>query len=99
MPDAYKLKIASLPHVEVVAAQTWFGGIYHDLSDQFANLAVDYESIDKIWPDWGVSPVAVREFKRVRIACLVGRVTIRPITGAWVSRSCFVAPSIQSISP
>ena len=77
MPDAYKRKIAMLPHVEAVAAQTWFGGIYHQLSDQFPNLAVDSDSIDKIWPDWGVSPSAVQEFKQIRIACLVGSVTMQ----------------------
>src|SRR5262249_43246795 len=61
--------------------QTWFGGVYHDMSDQFANLAVDSDGIEKIWPDWGVSPDAVREFKRTRIACLVGRVTMK--TNHW----------------
>src|SRR5215472_17270745 len=56
VPEAYKRRIAGLPHVEGVAAQTWFGGVYHDMSDQFANLAVDSDGIEKIWPDWGVSP-------------------------------------------
>jgi putative ABC transport system permease protein len=77
IPDSYKRKIAELPHVEAVAAQNWFGGIYHDVSDQFANLAVDHDSIERIWPDWGISPIAIREFKRIRIACLVGLVTMK----------------------
>jgi putative ABC transport system permease protein len=81
VPEAYKRTIATMPHVQAVAAQTWFAGVYHDRSDQFANLAVDPDSIEKIWPDWGVSPDTVREFKRVRIACLVGRVTMK--TNHW----------------
>src|SRR5262249_17018205 len=28
VPDAYKQTIAALPHVEAVAAQTWFGSLY-----------------------------------------------------------------------
>jgi putative ABC transport system permease protein len=81
VPDAYKQTIAALPHVEAVAAQTWFGGLYRDVSDQFGSLAIDSESIEKIWPDWGVSPIAVGEFKRSRVGCLVGRITMQ--THGW----------------
>jgi putative ABC transport system permease protein len=77
VPDVYKRTIATLPHVEAVAAQTWFGGLYRDISDQFGSLAIDPDSIEKIWPDWGVSPVAIGEFKRSRIGCLVGRITMQ----------------------
>src|SRR5215510_5886748 len=48
LPEAYKRKIESMPHVEALAAQTWFGGVYHDLADQFPNLAVDHENIEKV---------------------------------------------------
>jgi putative ABC transport system permease protein len=81
VPDAYKRTIAALPHVEAVAAQTWFGSLYRDISDQFGSLAIDSDKIERIWPDWGVSPIAVGDFKRSRIGCLVGRVTMR--THGW----------------
>jgi len=77
VPEAYKRTITALPHVEACAAQIWFGGIYQSVSYRFPNLAVDADSIEKIWPDWGVSPLAVREFKRIRVACLVGRDTMK----------------------
>src|SRR5262249_26125343 len=48
VPDAYKQTIASLPHVEAVAAQTWFGSLYRDISDQFGSLAIDFDSIERI---------------------------------------------------
>ena len=48
VPDAYKQTIAALPHVEAVAAQTWFGSLYRDISDQFGSLAIDFDSIERI---------------------------------------------------
>src|ERR1700726_3042344 len=32
IPVAYKQRIQAVPHVETVAAQSWFGGIYHEVS-------------------------------------------------------------------
>jgi putative ABC transport system permease protein len=72
LPEAYRGRIAALPHVEQVAAFTLFAGIYHLPSDQFPNFAVDHAGIDKMWPDWGISRVAAEAFKHTRIACLAG---------------------------
>src|SRR6201987_2279076 len=35
IPVAYKQRIGTVPHVEAVLAQSWFGGILHDVTDQF----------------------------------------------------------------
>lgn len=72
LPEAYRRKIEGRPDVEAVAAFTFFLGIYHEPADLFPNAAVDHEQLDVIWPDWGISPAAVEEFKRLRIACLAG---------------------------
>ncbi len=72
LPEAYRRKIEGRPDVEAVAAFTFFLGIYHEPTDQFPNAAVDHEQLDVIWPDWGISPAAVEDFKRLRIACLAG---------------------------
>ena len=34
-PEAYKVKIATIPHVVAVAPVVIYGGIYHEASDQF----------------------------------------------------------------
>src|SRR5437868_14230216 len=34
IPLAYKQRIAKVPHVEAVAAQCWFGGVYREVFDQ-----------------------------------------------------------------
>jgi putative ABC transport system permease protein len=72
LPEAYRRKIEGHPDVRAVTAFTFFLGIYHEPSDQFPNAAVDHEQLEVIWPDWGISPAAAQEFKRLRIACLAG---------------------------
>jgi putative ABC transport system permease protein len=77
LPEAYKLKIATTPHVVAVTADNFFGGIYHEVSDQFPNIAVDPEQIDVMWPDWGFSPGGVEQFKKLRTATLVAQGTMK----------------------
>ena len=33
LPEAYKQRIAATPHVVAVVPESWFGGIYHEVSD------------------------------------------------------------------
>lgn len=77
MPEAYRVKIATTPHVVAVVADRFFGGIYHNVTDQFPNFAADPEQIDLMWPDWGFSPGSVERFKKIRTACLVAQNTMR----------------------
>ncbi len=77
IPIAYKQRVATLPHVEVVVPESWFGGVYHEVSDQFPNLAADPENVDKMWPDWGISPSEFEQFKKIRTAALVGEETMK----------------------
>jgi len=77
LPEAYKAKIASTPHVVAVTPDNFFGGIYHEVSDQFPNIAVDPEQIEVMWPDWGFSPGGVEQFKKLRTACLVADGTMK----------------------
>jgi len=72
LPEAYKRKIANTPHVTAVESESWFGGIYHEVSDQFPSEAVDPADLVKMWPDRGISPEAFEQFTKIRIACIVG---------------------------
>ena len=72
MPHAYRQKIALLPHVTATAAQSWFGGILHDVNDQFPNMAIDADQADQVWPDFGITPEEWEKFKKLRTAALVG---------------------------
>ena len=77
LPEAYKRKIAGTPHVVAVEPDNFFGGIYHDVSDQFPNIAVDPEQIDVMWPDWGFSSGGVEQFKSLRTGTLVAEGTMK----------------------
>ena len=77
IPVAYKQRIATVPHVEVVVPESWFGGVYHEVYDQFPNLAADPENVDKMWPDWGISAEQFEQFKKIRTAALVGGDTMK----------------------
>ena len=77
MPEAYKQRIAATPHVIAVVPESWFGGIYHEVNDQFPNLAVDPDQVDVMWDDWGISKTAFEDFKRLRTACLVSGGTMK----------------------
>jgi putative ABC transport system permease protein len=77
IPVAYKQRIAATPHVIAVSAQSWFGGIYHQVSDQFPNMSVDPEMVGEMWSDWNIAPQELREFQRVRTAALVGPETMK----------------------
>jgi putative ABC transport system permease protein len=77
IPVADKQRIASLPHVEAVVPESWFGGVYHEVYDQFPNLAADPEQVDVMWPDWGISKEQFDQWKKIRTACLVGAGTMK----------------------
>jgi len=77
IPIAYKQRLQTIPHVEVVLAESWFGGVYHEVSDQFPNLAVDPEQADLMWPDYGISKEQFAQFKKIRTACLVSGETMK----------------------
>jgi putative ABC transport system permease protein len=77
MPERYKLKIAATPHVVAVVPESWFGGLYHDVSDQFPNLAVDPDPVQAMWPDWGIPDDGFAQFKKIRTAALVAPGTMK----------------------
>ncbi|HUA31995.1 MAG TPA: FtsX-like permease family protein [Candidatus Binataceae bacterium] len=77
MPEAYKQRIQTTRHVVAVVPESWFGGIYHEMSDQFPNLAVDPDSAEAMWPDWGVTHDQWEQFRSLRTACLVGSGTMK----------------------
>jgi putative ABC transport system permease protein len=77
IPYAYRQKIAITPHVVAVVPESWFGGVLHDVNDQFPNLAIDDEQAEEMWPDWGITPAEWEQFRKIRTACLVGPDTMK----------------------
>ena len=77
IPIAYRQKIAIMPHVVATSSQSWFGGILHDVNDQFPNMAMDHDQADIMFPDWGLTPEEWGNFKKLRTACVVGVDTMK----------------------
>lgn len=77
LPAAYQQRIAAIPHVVAVSPESWFGGIYHEVYDQFGNEAVDPDRAEEVWPDWGVTHEQWQQFRKLRTACLVGASTMK----------------------
>ena len=97
LPEAYKQKIVLAPHVEAVVAQSWFGGMYHNPTDQFPNFAIDHEQAETMWPDWFLPGVAAK-FRGLRTACLVGPGTMRRF-GWHVGQHVMLKGTIYPFNP
>ncbi len=100
LPYAYVQKIRAVPHVEAAVAQCWFGGIYHEVTDQFPNWALDLDGVERVFSDWGVPQQVWDEFKKTRRACLVGPETMSrfhfKVSQQIILRPAFpMYPSIQ----
>jgi putative ABC transport system permease protein len=71
LPESYRRRIETLPHVEAVAAYSVFIATYRDPNRQLGVLAVDDDHIPEVFPDWDVSAETDYQFKTLRTAALV----------------------------
>ena len=73
MPISYRERIAAVPGVESVVANQWFGGVYKDPSNFFAQFAVDSDHFFDVYTEATVqSPEQKEAFIRERTASLAG---------------------------
>jgi putative ABC transport system permease protein len=73
LPVSYQPRLQSVPGVEVATHQTWFGGVYQDPSNFFAQMAVDPEPFLRIYPEFKVPPDQLKTWLGDRQGALVGR--------------------------
>jgi putative ABC transport system permease protein len=71
LPESYRRRIETVPHVEAVAAYSVFLATYRNPNEQLGVLAVDDDHIREIFPDWDLSAATAREFESLRTAALV----------------------------
>jgi len=72
LPVAYKERLASTPGVALVSPQTWFGGVYQDPSNFFAQMAVDPEPFLKVYPEFKLPPEQAKAWLGDRQGVIVG---------------------------
>ena len=71
LPESYRRRIETVPHVEAVAAYSVFLATYRDPTEQLGVLAVDDDHIREIFPDWDIGAEAEHDFESMRTAALV----------------------------
>ena len=73
LPIAYMEKIRAVEGVKAVSHMTWFGGIYIDRKNFFANFAVEPRSFLDVYPEFLLPEDERNAFLKDRKGCLVGR--------------------------
>lgn len=73
LPVSYKEKIRQIHGVKFVSCAYWFGGIYIDEKNFFANFAVEPKSFLKLYPEYILPPDQKGAFLRDRKAVIAGQ--------------------------
>ena len=72
MPMSHADAIRSTPGIRDVTWANWFGGVYKDPRNFFAQFATDAESYLRIYPEILLSPEEKKAFLEDRSGCIVG---------------------------
>ncbi|MBI3402526.1 MAG: ABC transporter permease [Acidobacteria bacterium] len=72
MPTSHVDAIRTVPGVQDLTWANWFGGIYKDPKNFFANIAIEPESYLRMYPEIIVTPEVKKAFLEDRTGCLVG---------------------------
>jgi putative ABC transport system permease protein len=72
LPLSYRDRIRTVDGVKTVAHGTWFGGIYIDMKNFFANFAVDAPSFLELYPEYVLPEKERQDFLKDRKGCVVG---------------------------
>jgi putative ABC transport system permease protein len=73
LPISYKDKIRQVSGVKIVSYGNWFGGLYIDEKNFFANFAVEPRSYLDLYPEFILSPAETASFLRDRKGFIAGR--------------------------
>jgi len=73
LPLSYKERIRQIDGVKIVSWGNWFGGIYIDEKNFFANFAVDPKTYFELYPELIISPDQKAAFIRDRKGFVAGR--------------------------
>ena len=72
LPVSYQGRLQATPGVELATHNTWFGGIYQDPSNFFAQIAVDPEPFMKLYPEYRLPPEQMKAWLGDRQGVVVG---------------------------
>jgi putative ABC transport system permease protein len=72
LPISYLERIRTAPGVADVTHANWFGGVYQDPKNFFANFAVDPESWLRVHPEFAIAPDQKKAWLADRTGVMVG---------------------------
>ncbi len=72
LPVSYLGRLQATEGVEVATHNTWFGGVYQDPSNFFAQIVVDPEPFLKIYPEYRLPPEHLKAWLDNRRGAVVG---------------------------
>ena len=72
LPIAYQGRIATVPGVDTVTHNSWFGGVYQDPSNFFAQIAVDPDPFLSIYKEIHLPPDQLQAWKTDRQGAVIG---------------------------
>lgn len=72
LPVSYLERLRATEGVEVVSHQTWFGGVYQDPANFFAQMVVEPEPFMKIYPEFRIPDDQVKAWLADRQGAIVG---------------------------
>jgi putative ABC transport system permease protein len=73
LPVSYQMRLQQVAGVDVATHQTWFGGVYQDPSNFFANIAVVPEPFLRIYPEFTLPRDQVQAWLADRQGAIVGK--------------------------
>jgi putative ABC transport system permease protein len=73
LPHFYRDKIQQVDSVKTVSYGTWFGGVYIDEKNFFANFAVEARSFLQLYPEFILPPAEKEAFLKDQKGCVIGR--------------------------
>src|ERR1700678_2598620 len=98
LPESYRRRIETLPHVQAVAAYSVFLATYRDPNEQLGVLAVDDDHIREIFPDWDISAETEHEFESLRTAALVAT-NLMKLYGWRVGQTIMLRGTMYPVDP
>jgi len=73
LPVSYTARLQAVPGVEAATHNTWFGGVYQDPSNFFAQIALEPEPFLKIYPEYKLPPEQLKAWLDDRQGAVVGK--------------------------
>jgi putative ABC transport system permease protein len=73
LPFSYKAELERVPGVETVTHQTWFNGMYRDLTSPLTTMAVEPATFVKVYKEFVVPPDQLNNWMADRQGAMVGR--------------------------